>query len=481
MARNNIQSIFVGDTVETTNSGTAEVASYTNCDNIIVRFHNTGHEQRTTSVQFQTGVIKDRSVKFGTIKVGDWFNSNNCGRCTVLSYNSAKDILVRFEDSGIEKTFSGSQLNAGTISDKILRVVSVGDAFVTKLSGVATVVEILPKSKVIVKFEDGNLKECSKGSLYAGSVYNGTWNYTQDEAVDLMCNKHSQIYDYSKVVFKTVKDKIIVTCPIHGDFDTSFDGHYNAGTGCPECGIARRAAKKALPEDTVFAEIRECHGDTYDYSKSVYVNNETKIEIVCREHGSFWQSPEKHKTGQGCPVCVGNIVMTVERFMPLLPDKHTVKYDYSLITDSHFEDDSKKLPIICKEHGVFHQHYRNHLSGSGCRKCAKFGFKTNLNGSLYILGSDGIIKVGITNNEDVSVRVRQIEVSSGKSLEILKTYRMDGQDCSDVETDVLSKLRKLYKNPTEGFDGYTECFIGASADEVISLVDKTIRRLCEQE
>ena len=41
-------------------------------------------------------------------------------------------------------------------------------------------------------------------------------------------------------------------------------------------------------------KAREVHGDKYDYSKVVYVNCQTKVEIVCPIHGSFWQSPNSH-------------------------------------------------------------------------------------------------------------------------------------------------------------------------------------------
>lgn len=48
------------------------------------------------------------------------------------------------------------------------------------------------------------------------------------------------------------------------------------------------------------------HGDKYDYSKVVYVNNNTKVEIVCKEHGSFWQLPRTHIFSKcGCPKCSG--------------------------------------------------------------------------------------------------------------------------------------------------------------------------------
>lgn len=47
----------------------------------------------------------------------------------------------------------------------------------------------------------------------------------------------------------------------------------------------------------------EVHGDKYDYSKAEYVNNATKVCIICPEHGGFWQSPVKHLIGNSCPTC----------------------------------------------------------------------------------------------------------------------------------------------------------------------------------
>lgn len=44
-------------------------------------------------------------------------------------------------------------------------------------------------------------------------------------------------------------------------------------------------------------------GDRYDYSKVEYVNAKTKVCIICPEHGEFWQTPNGHLNGKGCPKC----------------------------------------------------------------------------------------------------------------------------------------------------------------------------------
>ena len=60
---------------------------------------------------------------------------------------------------------------------------------------------------------------------------------------------------------------------------------------------------KKLTTNEFIAKATKVHGDKFDYSKVRYVNNKTKIEIICREHGIFSQSPDMHLRGDGCPIC----------------------------------------------------------------------------------------------------------------------------------------------------------------------------------
>ena len=50
---------------------------------------------------------------------------------------------------------------------------------------------------------------------------------------------------------------------------------------------------------------RKVHGDKYDYSKAVYQGSDTRICVICPEHGEFWPTPNNHLRGSGCPQCVG--------------------------------------------------------------------------------------------------------------------------------------------------------------------------------
>lgn len=67
--------------------------------------------------------------------------------------------------------------------------------------------------------------------------------------------------------------------------------------------------------DEFLSKAYRVHGDRYDYSQVVYINNHTKIVIICKKHGPFEQKPNGHTISkQGCPKCAGLGFTLEERF-----------------------------------------------------------------------------------------------------------------------------------------------------------------------
>lgn len=62
---------------------------------------------------------------------------------------------------------------------------------------------------------------------------------------------------------------------------------------------------KRLTTKEFIEKAKKIHGDRYDYSKVVYVNNKTKVTIVCPIHGDFEQVAGNHLNGSNCPICAG--------------------------------------------------------------------------------------------------------------------------------------------------------------------------------
>jgi len=214
---------------------------------------------------------------------------------------------------------------------------------------------------------------------------------TTKEFIKEAIKTHGDKYDYSKTKYVNAVTKVEIICPQHGSFIQRPNDHIN-GAGCPSCsGKKRRTTKDFI------LEAVKIHGDKYDYSLVEYRNKSAKVKIICPEHGVFEQAANVHLKGNGCKYCSGK-KFTKEMFVKKAIEKHGDKYNYSNVI---YVDNDTKVEIVCKEHGSWHTTPSNHLKGTGCPKCTKYGFNKNKPGILYYLKivHEGTVlyKIGITN------------------------------------------------------------------------------------
>ena len=193
-----------------------------------------------------------------------------------------------------------------------------------------------------------------------------------DEIIQTFKKIHGDKYDYSKVQYVGSHTKVCIICPEHGEFWQRPNTHLN-GCGCPECKKKSICCALTKTQGQFIDEAHQVHGNKYDYSKVEYKNTETKVCIICPEHGEFWQTPHKHLSGQGCKKCgnkkKGNSLRdTKEQFILKARQVHGNKYDYSKIK---YVNAITKVCISCPKHGEFWQTPAQHLCGDGCKECRK--------------------------------------------------------------------------------------------------------------
>lgn len=108
--------------------------------------------------------------------------------------------------------------------------------------------------------------------------------------------------------------------------------------------------KKFTTEEYV-KKYREKYGDKYDYSKVEYVNNKTKVIIICPKHGEFKQTPSEHLRGFGCPICKSSHLENDAR--KLLKENHIIfeeqkMFDWLGLQSLDFYIPSKHIAIECQ-------------------------------------------------------------------------------------------------------------------------------------
>lgn len=116
------------------------------------------------------------------------------------------------------------------------------------------------------------------------------WDKKTEEFIRAARQVHGNKYYYTKVKYKSARQKVEVVCLKHGSFFVTPNNHISKKSGCPKCGVGRM---RSTTEDFI-RRAREVHGDKYDYSESVYTNTRTKLKIICPKHGEFYQTPKIH-------------------------------------------------------------------------------------------------------------------------------------------------------------------------------------------
>lgn len=190
---------------------------------------------------------------------------------------------------------------------------------------------------------------------------------------------HANKYGYSKVKYISNKTPVIIDCKIHGEFLQRPYKHLK-GQGCPLCSKTKKNTTTSFIE-----KAKEVHGDKYDYSKVDYVNNRTKVCIICGKHGEFFQDPHNHLRGKGCPECANKKPkkFSDKTFIEESIKIHGKTYDYSKV---NYIDMNTKVCIVCPIHGEFLQTPYSHINGCGCKKCSdtKNGFLKRKNTNEFI-------------------------------------------------------------------------------------------------
>ena len=289
---------------------------------------------------------------------------------------------------------------------------------------------------------------------------------------------HGDKYDYSKVDYKTAKSKVIIVCPINGEFEQRPDQHLS-GCGCQKC----KADEQRSSTEEFIKKAILVHGDKYDYSKVDYKRSRIKVIIICPIHGEFEQVPNHHLSGGGCLKCANDEYRSsTEEFIKKAVLIHGDKYDYSKVD---YKRSLSKVVIICPIHGEFEQTPNNHLSGYRCQKCANDETRVR-NGirfedtydvaTIYLLkcynDSEVFLKIGITS-KTIEKRYSG-KISMPYNRETLFEWRGDSNIIVDIEYKIKTKF--TYHKPEIMFDGgHTETLYISQEKAILKFLSTELR------
>ena len=207
--------------------------------------------------------------------------------------------------------------------------------------------------------------ECNREMLKERFSHTTEWFI--EEAIKIHGNK----YDYSKTKYIDAKTKVCIIHPTYGEFWQLPSAHLKGQVSFNERNVKLWSNRKRPTTQYFVNKAIKIHGNKYDYSKTKYVNTNTKVCIICPEHGEFFQLPYAHLNGNGCPKCKilkmqKNLQLTKDEFIRKARKIHGDRYDYSKVNYVNYKT---KVEIICSKHGSFWQTPACHFKCDGCPTC----------------------------------------------------------------------------------------------------------------
>lgn len=280
---------------------------------------------------------------------------------------------------------------------------------------------------------------------------------TLDDFISKSKSIHGDKYDYGLSEYRGSRQKVLITCPIHGEFHQTAAEHMR-GCGCPACGyvtVSKRLSKGILEFEK---SAKKIHGDKYNYSNFRKVEGRRIVDVTCGVHGLFTQSVPEHLGGHGCKKC-GNIVTkskTTKSNTKFIEDARRVHGDKYTYENVLYRGAHSKVIITCDIHGYFEMRPSDHIRGSGCKFCSQYGFDLTKRGVMYTLMSEDekYFKIGITG--DLTRRLNELKRSTPFKFRMIDVVEGPGEYISNLEK---IKHSECVSAGMTGFDGCTEWFL----------------------
>lgn len=198
-------------------------------------------------------------------------------------------------------------------------------------------------------------------------------NMSFDEFKAIAEPLHDYKYKYIRDSFINLKEKMKMICLIHGEFEQSPYSHLN-GHGCNECGIIKRSLTQTTTNEEYIDKCTKVHNGYYIYTQTKYTGCYDDVDIICPKHGLFTVPAYSHLQGHGCRKCANEsnalrLIKPLEEFIDDAKKVHPNEdIDYSKVKYC-----GAKIPveIICPNGHHYFQSPNKHLSGHGCKYCAR--------------------------------------------------------------------------------------------------------------
>lgn len=282
---------------------------------------------------------------------------------------------------------------------------------------------------------------------------NGVRRWTAEERIEQINKLEGIEFVCWENGYKNARSMANVRCMNDGfSWRASINVLVHSGCGCPQCSGLRR-----WTEDERIEQINSIENIEFLSWEKVYKGSKSKVNVRCANDGFTWSATVSDlvNRGSGCAQCAGKRIWTAEDRIDQINKIENIEF---VCWDDSYRNSNSKANVRCMIHNIVWSCGVHSLVnvGSGCPKCAKYGFNKVIGGFLYALRSEcgSYVKIGISNKP--SQRHRQLEIATPFKFNIVEQLEGDGTKIAELEKYFHNKYESA---GFKSFDGATEWLV----------------------
>jgi len=181
---------------------------------------------------------------------------------------------------------------------------------------------------------------------------------------------YGDVWNFSLLNYIKAIKKVRLICNRGHIIETTPKNHLN-GFGCSKC----REIETLIKLKNDFIEKSKKIHNNWNYSMVDYLNNHTKVKLMCESGHTFEQTPMSNLHGNGCPTCSNKIKKDTNYFIEHCEKLFNYKYKYP---NTNYVNNKEYVEVECSKHGTFKIRASNHMSGRGCKLCNESNGERNI-------------------------------------------------------------------------------------------------------
>ena len=250
--------------------------------------------------------------------------------------------------------------------------------------------------------------------------------------------------------FTLLKDKITVMCSAGHTYQTTYRHIVKRGQRCNVCLKGDTSTHQEVIDNILKEKGHKL--------QTGYINNRTKVSVICDKGHEYNITPTHIKKGVGCGVCGGKDKNKIQEDL----DKFCDEFNFKRLED--YKTTHTRIKFSCKEGHEFYKSPSKLKTSKICSVCAKNGYTVNKHGSFYLVRwidpttNKTFIKFGITNrNPDDRFKSCSYKTRC-KVNNVITIYPFS---TGHIPLQIEKEFKNTFTSCVDKFlfpDGYTETF-----------------------